>query len=195
MFYLARYCRKGRFRKHAPHCVNGNMLMLWNAFGCAAAVLPTLSSWILLTLPQLRYKAGSQSSSRARALKLTSSPLSSEGGEFTRQTEVTFLPRNERLTIRQEFKGIDEHDHLVMSTTVEGRVPELPHGATLQIEPYSEIYQYSNNCKKHYEQRIRRAPGPAFEISTQQVKKLWATCLLPAYHSFQWSPHPPPANM
>lgn len=87
-------------------------------------------------------------------LKLTSSPLSSEGGEFTRQTEVTFLPGNERLTIRQEFKGIDEHDHLAMSTTMEGRVPELPHGSTLQIEPYSEIYQYSNNCKKHHEQRM-----------------------------------------
>lgn len=126
------------------------MLILWNAFGCAAAVLPTLSSWIPLTWPQLRQKAGSQSSSRARALKLTSSPLSSEGGEFTRQAEVTFLPGNERLTIRQDFKGIDEHDHLMMSTTLEGRVPELPQGSTLQIEPYSEVYQYSNNCKKHY---------------------------------------------
>uniref|UniRef100_A0A3Q3QA25 Nidogen 1a n=1 Tax=Monopterus albus TaxID=43700 RepID=A0A3Q3QA25_MONAL len=67
------------------------------------------------------------------------------GGEFTRQAEVTFLPGNEKLTIRQEFKGIDEHDHLVVSTTLEGRVPEVSPGSTVQISPYSEIYQYSNN--------------------------------------------------
>lgn len=67
------------------------------------------------------------------------------GGEFTRQAEVTFLPGNEKLTIRQEFKGIDEHDHLAVSTTLEGRVPEVTGGSTVQIDPYSEIYQYSNN--------------------------------------------------
>ncbi|XP_023133776.2 nidogen-1 [Amphiprion ocellaris] len=67
------------------------------------------------------------------------------GGEFTRQAEVTFVPGNEKLTIRQEFKGIDEHDHLAVSTTLEGRVPEVPPGSTVQIDPYSEIYQYSNN--------------------------------------------------
>ncbi|XP_041645126.1 nidogen-1 [Cheilinus undulatus] len=67
------------------------------------------------------------------------------GGEFTRQAEVTFLPGNEKLTITQQFKGIDEHDHLVVSTTMEGRVPEVPRGSTVQIDPYSEIYQYSSN--------------------------------------------------
>ncbi|KAG7252736.1 hypothetical protein CRUP_021095, partial [Coryphaenoides rupestris] len=68
-----------------------------------------------------------------------------QGGEFTRQTEVTFQPGNEKLSFTQEFKGIDEHDHLVVSTTLEGRVPEVPRGATVQLEKYSEIYQYSNN--------------------------------------------------
>uniref|UniRef100_A0A7N6F6Z0 Nidogen 1a n=1 Tax=Anabas testudineus TaxID=64144 RepID=A0A7N6F6Z0_ANATE len=67
------------------------------------------------------------------------------GGEFTRQAEVTFLPGNEKLTIKQEFKGIDEHDHLIVSTTLQGRVPEVPLGSTVRIDPYSEIYQYSNN--------------------------------------------------
>uniref|UniRef100_A0A8D3BTP1 Nidogen 1 n=1 Tax=Scophthalmus maximus TaxID=52904 RepID=A0A8D3BTP1_SCOMX len=67
------------------------------------------------------------------------------GGEFTRQAEVTFLPGNEKLSIRQEFRGIDEHDHLVVKTSLEGRVPEVPQGSTVQIGPYSEIYQYSNN--------------------------------------------------
>ncbi|KAG7462833.1 hypothetical protein MATL_G00188960 [Megalops atlanticus] len=67
------------------------------------------------------------------------------GGEFTRQAEVTFLPGNEKLVIKQEFKGIDEHDHLVVNTELEGRVPEVPAGSTVQIDPYSEIYQYSSN--------------------------------------------------
>ncbi|CAL8258177.1 unnamed protein product [Lota lota] len=67
------------------------------------------------------------------------------GGEFTRQVDVTFQPGNEKLSITQEFKGINEHDHLVVSTTLEGRVPEVPRGATVQLDKYSEIYQYSNN--------------------------------------------------
>ncbi|XP_064804130.1 nidogen-1-like [Oncorhynchus masou masou] len=67
------------------------------------------------------------------------------GGVFFRQAEVTFLPGNERLTIKQEFKGIDEHDHLVVSTELEGRLPEVPRGSTVQIDPYKEIYQYGSN--------------------------------------------------
>ncbi|XP_047459404.1 nidogen-1 [Mugil cephalus] len=67
------------------------------------------------------------------------------GGELTRQAEVTFLPGNEKLTIKQDLKGIDEHDHLALSTTLEGQVPEVPPGSTVKISPYSEIYQYSNN--------------------------------------------------
>lgn len=87
-------------------------------------------------------------------MTLTSSSLSRPGGEFTRQADVTFLPGNEKLTIRQEFKGIDEHDHLEMSTNVEGQVPEVPPGSTVQIEPYSEIYQYSNNRKRRHGERF-----------------------------------------
>ncbi|XP_034040107.1 nidogen-1 [Thalassophryne amazonica] len=67
------------------------------------------------------------------------------GGEFTRQVEVIFLPGNEKLTIRQEFKGIDEHDHLVVNTMLDGRIPEVPRDSVVQIGPYSEIYQYSSN--------------------------------------------------
>ncbi|XP_066552549.1 nidogen-1 [Amia ocellicauda] len=67
------------------------------------------------------------------------------GGEFTRQAEVIFLPGNERLSIKQEFKGIDEHEHLVVSTELEGRLPDIQEGSTVQIEPYSEIYHYSSN--------------------------------------------------
>ncbi|XP_005795282.1 nidogen-1 [Xiphophorus maculatus] len=67
------------------------------------------------------------------------------GGEFTRQAEMTFLPGNEKLTIRQEFKGTDEQDHLVVTTTLNGQIPEVPPGTSIQSEPYTEIYQYSSN--------------------------------------------------
>ncbi|XP_041641375.1 nidogen-1-like [Cheilinus undulatus] len=67
------------------------------------------------------------------------------GGVFSRQAEVIFYPGNERLSIKQQFKGIDEHDHLVVSTELEGRLPAIPLGSSIQINPYKEIYQYDRN--------------------------------------------------
>lgn len=72
------------------------------------------------------------------------------GGVFSRRAEVFFQPGDERLTITQQFKGIDEHDHLVVSTELEGRLPTIPLGSSVQINPYKEIYQYDRNCKDHY---------------------------------------------
>ncbi|KAF1394423.1 hypothetical protein PFLUV_G00000120 [Perca fluviatilis] len=67
------------------------------------------------------------------------------GGVFSRQAEVIFQPGNERLSIKQQFTGIDEHDHLGVTTELEGRVPAVPLGSTVQISPYKEIYQYDTN--------------------------------------------------
>uniref|UniRef100_A0A674MHT6 Nidogen 1 n=1 Tax=Takifugu rubripes TaxID=31033 RepID=A0A674MHT6_TAKRU len=95
------------------------------------------------------------------------------GGEFTLQAEVTFQPGNERLTIRQEFKGIDEHDHLVMSTTMDGRIPEVPYGSTVTIEPYSEIYQYSNDLITSSSSRdyVVNSPDGSTETRTYQWRQ------------------------
>ncbi|XP_048453046.1 nidogen-1 [Rhincodon typus] len=68
------------------------------------------------------------------------------GGEFSRQAEVTFAPGNEKLTINQRFSGIDEHNHLTITTSLEGRVPEIPQGSTVHIEPYNELYHYSSSA-------------------------------------------------
>lgn len=68
------------------------------------------------------------------------------------------MPGNEKLNIRQEFKGIDEHDHLIVSTNLEGRVAEVPLGSTIKLDPYSEIYQYNNNCETWIEQRNNISP-------------------------------------
>ncbi|KAM3863357.1 nidogen-1 [Diretmus argenteus] len=95
------------------------------------------------------------------------------GGEFTRQAEVTFLPGNEKLTVKQEFKGIDEHDHLAVSTTLEGRVPEVPRGSTVQIDGYSEIYQYSNNLVTSSSTRdyVVNLPDGSTETRTYQWRQ------------------------
>ncbi|KAJ6664672.1 hypothetical protein lerEdw1_006245 [Lerista edwardsae] len=67
------------------------------------------------------------------------------GGEFTRQAEVTFLNTNDKLTIKQKFSGIDEHGHLTISTELEGRVPEIPFGSSVQVDPYTELYHSSSS--------------------------------------------------
>ncbi|KAL8185858.1 UNVERIFIED_CONTAM: Nidogen-1, partial [Gekko kuhli] len=67
------------------------------------------------------------------------------GGEFTRQAEVTFLNSNDKLIIKQKFSGIDEHGHLTISTELEGRVPDIPFGSSVQIEPYTELYHSSSS--------------------------------------------------
>ncbi|KAJ0005018.1 hypothetical protein NQD34_011232 [Periophthalmus magnuspinnatus] len=89
------------------------------------------------------------------------------GGMFTRQAEVTFMPGNEKLTIRQEFKGIDEHDHLEVSTVLDGRIPQVPPEATVQVEPYSEIYQYSDNLITSSSTRDYKVTLPDGRVETR----------------------------
>ncbi|XP_058165485.1 nidogen-1 [Dasypus novemcinctus] len=67
------------------------------------------------------------------------------GGEFTRQAEVTFVGHPGKLVIKQQFSGIDEHGHLTIDTELEGRVPQIPFGSSVHIEPYTELYHYSHS--------------------------------------------------
>ncbi|XP_040824025.1 nidogen-1 [Ochotona curzoniae] len=67
------------------------------------------------------------------------------GGEFSRQAEVTFVGYPGKLVIKQRFSGIDEHGHLTIDTELEGRVPQIPAGSSVHIEPYTELYHYSSN--------------------------------------------------
>ncbi|XP_026133570.1 nidogen-1-like [Carassius auratus] len=103
-----------------PANVGFSLLPLWSIGG--------IIGWTF-ALPQPGFKNG----------------FSIVGGEFRREAELTFQPDGERLIISQEFKGIDEHNHLMVDTRLEGIIPEVPQGATVQIDPYTEIYQYSTN--------------------------------------------------
>ncbi|XP_039598116.1 nidogen-2 [Polypterus senegalus] len=64
------------------------------------------------------------------------------GAIFTRYAEITFYPGNEKLRVTQEVKGLDAENHLTVHTQIHGHVPFVPPGATVQIEPFKEIYHY-----------------------------------------------------
>ncbi|XP_070786559.1 nidogen-2 [Enoplosus armatus] len=64
------------------------------------------------------------------------------GAEFTRRAEVIFYPGNQRLSIIQTGRGLDDHNHLTVDTVVSGNVPFLPPGAEVTMDPFKETYQY-----------------------------------------------------
>ncbi|XP_006108323.1 nidogen-1-like, partial [Myotis lucifugus] len=93
------------------------------------------------------------------------------GGEFTRQAEVTFVGHPGKLVIKQRFSGIDEHGHLTIDTELEGRVPQIPVGASVHIEPYTELYHYSRGVITSSSTREYTVTGPAAPASI---------------HTYQW---------
>ncbi|XP_065807893.1 nidogen-2 [Labrus bergylta] len=64
------------------------------------------------------------------------------GAEFTRHAEVIFYPGNQRLSIIQTGRGLDDHNHLTVDTVLSGNVPFLPPGAEITMDPFKETYQY-----------------------------------------------------
>ncbi|XP_035022947.2 nidogen-1 [Hippoglossus stenolepis] len=104
------------------------------------------------------------------------------GGVFSRQAEVIFQPGNERLNIKQQFKGIDAHDHLVVSTELEGRLPPIPLGSSVQINPYQEIYQYDRNLITSSSNRDYAITSPDGTVQTRSYQ--WRQTI-----TFQSCPH------
>ncbi|XP_047211324.1 nidogen-2 isoform X2 [Girardinichthys multiradiatus] len=64
------------------------------------------------------------------------------GAEFSRHAEVVFSPGNQRLSITQTGRGLDENNHLSVDTVIHGNVPFVPPGAEVTMEPFKETYQY-----------------------------------------------------
>ncbi|XP_035533460.1 LOW QUALITY PROTEIN: nidogen-2 [Morone saxatilis] len=64
------------------------------------------------------------------------------GAEFTRRADVVFYPGNQRLTMTQTGRGLDDHNHLTVDTVLSGQVPFMPPGAEVVMDPFKEIYQY-----------------------------------------------------
>ncbi|XP_035515566.1 nidogen-1-like [Morone saxatilis] len=104
------------------------------------------------------------------------------GGVFSRQAEVIFQPGNERLSIKQRFEGIDEHDHLVVRTDLEGRLPAILQGSSVQINPYKEIYQYDRNFITSSSNRDYTVTSPDGTVQTRSYQ--WRQTV-----TFQSCPH------
>lgn len=78
--------------------------------------------------------------------------ISLSGAEFTRHAEVVFYPGNQRLSIIQTGRGLDDRNHLTVDTAVSGSAPFLPPGAEVTMDPFKETYQYypsGNHNNRH----------------------------------------------
>ncbi|XP_077370479.1 uncharacterized protein nid2a [Festucalex cinctus] len=64
------------------------------------------------------------------------------GAEFTRHAELVFYPGNQRLSIRQTGRGLDENNHFTVDTVLNGSAPFLPPAAEVTMEPFKETYHY-----------------------------------------------------
>lgn len=64
------------------------------------------------------------------------------GAQFSRHAEVVFYPGNERLSIVQTGRGLDDHNHLTVDTALSGSVPFMAPGAEVTMDPFKETYQY-----------------------------------------------------
>ncbi|XP_032883213.1 nidogen-2 isoform X27 [Amblyraja radiata] len=68
------------------------------------------------------------------------------GAKFIRSIDITFYPGNEQLNIMQIARGLDAHNYLSVTTEIEGELPDISAGATIQIQPYEELLYRSTSA-------------------------------------------------
>ncbi|XP_078418707.1 uncharacterized protein nid2a isoform X5 [Cetorhinus maximus] len=68
------------------------------------------------------------------------------GAKFIRNVDITFYPGNEKLNIMQIAQGLDTQNYLSVATEIEGELPNIAQGATVQIQPYDELYHRSSSA-------------------------------------------------
>ncbi|XP_007892037.1 nidogen-1 [Callorhinchus milii] len=136
----------------------------------AISRIPTALGWALLPLSSVGSIIGWMFALEQPGYE---NGFSIVGGEFTRRAEVTFSPGNEKLVITQQFSGIDEHHHLTIATTLEGRVPDIPAESTVHIEPYNELYHHSSSAimTSSNVQYTIEPPGGATQERSFQLKQ------------------------
>lgn len=107
-----------------------------------------------------------------------------QGAEFSRHAEVVFYPGNQRLSIIQTARGLDDHNHLTVGTVISGSVPFLPPGAEVIMEPFKETYQYYPSGKvKDWTAYIIRLPFLLLKVTPSLFLQLQPPPLL---ESIQW---------
>lgn len=114
-----------------------------------------------------------------------------QGAEFTRHAEVVFHPGNQRLSIIQTGRGLDDHNHLSVDTTVSGSVPFLSPGAEVTMDPFKETYQYypSGKAKNQTRQRMNSRTFWSSLLLTKTAPSLFLQLQPPPLlGSTQWLP-------
>uniref|UniRef100_A0AAY4AKV7 Nidogen-2 n=1 Tax=Denticeps clupeoides TaxID=299321 RepID=A0AAY4AKV7_9TELE len=92
------------------------------------------------------------------------------GADFTRHADIIFHPGNQRLSIVQTAKGMSPENYLSVDTHIQGSVPFVPPDATVEMEPFKEVYQYYPSVVTStsvHEFRVVSAESGAQSISYQ----------------------------
>lgn len=71
---------------------------------------------------------------------------------------MVFYPGNQRLSIVQTGRGLDDNNHLTVDTALSGSVPFLPPGAEVTMEPFKETYQYYPSGERIHRGSTRGRP-------------------------------------
>ncbi|XP_059814006.1 nidogen-2 isoform X2 [Hypanus sabinus] len=68
------------------------------------------------------------------------------GAKFIRNIDITFFPGNKQLNIIQIARGLDAQNYLSVTTEIEGELPDIAAGASVQVQPYNEVYYRSSSA-------------------------------------------------
>ncbi|KAG5847035.1 hypothetical protein ANANG_G00121420 [Anguilla anguilla] len=109
------------------------------------------------------------------------------GTEFTCHTEMIFRPGNQRVSIVHEARGLDYHNYLGVDTRIHGDLPFIAPGATVQIEPYKEIFQY-------YPSVVTATSVRKYTVVSADGSLETFSFLLHQNVTYRHCPHGPPAS-
>ena len=60
---------------------------------------------------------------------------------------MTFHPGKQNVTVTQKAQGLSSPHRAWVETLLQGELPLIPAGATVQLDPYKETYQYNHSGK------------------------------------------------
>ncbi|XP_067009862.1 nidogen isoform X2 [Anabrus simplex] len=93
----------------------------------------------------------------ARPIKNAMNGYQLTGGVFQHTAEITFPQTGHKVTLKQNYLGLDVFDQLKLEAEIHGSIPAVPFGTRIQISEYEEHY-------------TRTAPGIIQSQSSQSFR-------------------------
>ncbi|XP_060685148.1 uncharacterized protein nid2a isoform X3 [Hemiscyllium ocellatum] len=109
----------------------------------AISQIPEVVGWAMQSLPIIGDLFGWLFAVEQPGFK---NGFSIAGAKFIRNVDIIFYPGNEKLNIMQIAQGLDTQNYLSIATEIEGELPDIAQGATVQIQPYDELYHRSSSA-------------------------------------------------